>query len=73
MEQNKRPRFYADLNPSFPAKYERRYAIFDRNTRRKVARDIAPQFASLKAAELRAKRLNDLEEVAERDFRRGEA
>jgi hypothetical protein len=54
-------RFYADLNYNFGAWQEKRYAIFDRTTGRIVAKAIAPQYQSLKAAESCAKRLNELE------------
>ena len=55
-------RFYADLNPAFGAWQEKRYVIFDAETKRPVARAIAPKYTSRKSAERIADRLNCMEE-----------
>ena len=56
-------RFYADLNPAFGAWQEKRYVVIDRNTGRPVARFTAPQYATKKAAEKSAVRLNELDSL----------
>jgi hypothetical protein len=66
--RDERQRFYADLNPGFPSRNEKRYAIFDVNTRWVVARSIAPQYANRKSAERCAERMNAMEREAEERF-----
>jgi hypothetical protein len=55
-------RYYADLNPSYGARAELRWVVFDRATRRPVPRAIAAQRTTRQAAERLADKLNDIED-----------
>lgn len=50
--------YYADLNPRYGARYERRYAVFNRETRSPV---YGMHFVTRKAAERNAARLTEQE------------
>lgn len=52
------PHFYADLNPRYPSKGEKRWRIFFRDKRRNVYFADMPSYVTRKAAERNAAGLN---------------
>lgn len=50
--------YYADLNPDYGARYERRWAVFSRETRRRV---YGMHYVTRKAAERNAAKLTEQE------------